>query len=207
MARGFSAQTRSLISNAIQSETSAELSGFVLGGDAPLIDAAGDSSCITVGLAAGSLLHPPARSSSNSRVSRPQSEVSEPRSHRLSELQLSLLERQSRRLSEQQRSLSEHQIRRLSISYRPPLSPAAASPPRAVDSRMAAASFFDGDETGGHGGGFWSRDGGWGNDCRGGGVKQLTIHVTIPPGSRSILKPSLNAPQTSSPLPPLARTK
>ena len=153
MARGFSAQTRSLISNAIQSETSAELSGLVLGGDAPLIDAAGDSSCITVGLAAGSLLHPPARSSSNSRVSRPQSEVSEPRSHRLSELQLSLLERQSRRLSEQQRSLSEHQIRRLSISDRP-LSPAAASPPRAFDSRMAAASFLDGDETSGHGGGF-----------------------------------------------------
>ena len=149
MARGFSAQTRSLISNAIQSEASAELSGFVLGGDAPLIDAAGDGSCITVGLA-GALLQPPARSSSNSRVSRPVSEVSEEhRSHRLSELQLSLLERQSRRLSEQQRRHSEHQIRRISMSDRPTLGPTAASPPRA-DSRMAAANRDD--EAGGHAG-------------------------------------------------------
>ena len=98
-------------------------------GDAPLIDA-GDSSCITVGLAAGALLHPTARSSSNSRVSRPLSEVSEPRSHRHSELQLSLLEKQNRRVSDQQHSLSEHQLPRLAISDRP-LGPAAASPPPA----------------------------------------------------------------------------
>ena len=188
MARGFSAQTRSLLSNAMQSETSADLSSSMVLGDAPMTDA-GDS-CITVGVAAGGAPpHPPTRGSSTNRVlSRTQSEVStELQGRRPSELQLSLMEQQSRRQLEPRQSFPEQQIRRLLVSGHRPLFGSAASSPPSADNRVAAASCSD--DAGGHAGDFLSGAGrGWGWGC-GSEVPRLVCWVV----THILRRPSLRA--------------